>query len=227
MKIKSLLTSAGAIAAAAFIAVMPAQADTVSLEQTVAGGGYNVFGENHRERMYRGVTIMNGQEEMRVAAGAFRVTESGTDNDWLAFCVDLFQHFGAPADFTVNAGLFGQTVVDRLDKLYTNYFDTVTNDTRAASFQLAIWEIVSDDDLDLRSGQFSVANNSRWLRRTTNRLLNGLDDLNGGDYQLTFYENDEYQDLVVGNLTPVPLPATGLLLLVGLGAMGVARRKTK
>jgi hypothetical protein len=45
------------------------------------------------------------------------------------------------------------------------------------------------------------------------------------DYDMQYFTKAGTQDLVTGTLSPVPLPATGLLLLVGLGGLPLAKRK--
>lgn len=229
LKSKLLMPSVAALSLAAVWGAGAAQADTVMLNQTVSDTStiLNVFGENDADRLYDDVRINVQGENQYVYAGAFQVTEEGTDNNWLAFCVDLFNGYQMPAEFDVNDALFGSETVARLDKLFTNFFDTLTTDREAASFQVAIWEIVSDNNLDLLGGDFILRD--RWINRRirtqTEEFLTGLDDLTGGGYDLTFLENSDVQNLVIANPVSVPLPAGGVLLLTGLGALSITRRR--
>ena len=213
-----------AVAAGMLAVATPAAASTVNLTQSF-GTEWAENGDGDKLRA-GGISISvdgrNNGNPFGVNAGAFGVTDGATD--WLAFCIDLYQNFNIPADFDVVAGP-AFPIVDRLNKLYTTYFEDVDTGTEAAAFQIAIWEIVSDGTLDLHNGVFELVTAGSSVVTQVNTYLTGLDQQTGGGYAFTFLKNDHYQDLVIAS--PVPLPAGALLLLGALGAMGVARRKAK
>ena len=216
-----------AITAAALAFAAPAAASTVTLSQTnpdtvwARNGDGDVLSEDVTI-FFRGRPM--GDRRLNVAAGAFGVSDGGSD--WLAFCIDLFQTYNIPADFDVVGapGGEGSPFFQRLDKLYTSYFAGVDTSVEAAAFQIAIWEILYDGSFNLVDGEFRLAGVGDAVLSQVKAYLAGLDQQSGGGYAFTFLKNDGYQDLVIAS--PVPLPAGALLLLGALGAMGVVRRKT-
>ena len=210
-----------AVAAGVLAVATPAAASTVTLTRSDATTKWAQNDLGHE--LYAGVNIhFTGRTDLSgVRAGAFGIND-GT-NDWLAFCVDLFESYALGSGFMPEVNPV-RPFMDRLDKLYTTYFADVDTGTEAAAFQVAIWEIIYDSDLNVGDGSFKLTSTGSVLTQV-NTYLSGLDDKAGGGYAFTFLNKQGAQDLVIAS--PVPLPAGGLLLLGALGAMGVARRKAK
>lgn len=165
-------------------------------------------------------------------AGGFSMTQ-GADN-FVAWCIDVAQNMigvGSSADYTEGRPTHVSAESETyLSRLFTSYGEVALDSaTNSAAFQVAIWEIVYDQStLDLAVGEFS-ASDRRGSLGVTGLAQTWLDNLgtDSSGYELTFYANGRSQDLVTGMPSPVPLPAGGLLLLVGLGGLAALRRRKR
>lgn len=116
------------------------------------------------------------------------------------------------------------------------YADSLTSATKAAGFQLALWEVFNDNG-NLDSGLVrTTASTNGLVKSEAQSLLSSLSSWSdtGTAYQLTFYENAMFQNyLAVTGIDPVGIPAipeadSYALLLAGLGLIGfVARRRIR
>ena len=78
-------------------------------------------------------------------------------------------------------------------------------------------------NFNLGGGTFRMSENTAVF----NQAKSWLDNLGtaAGQYDLTFYQSGTSQDLVTGELNPVPLPAGMVLLVSAFGLMATRRRK--
>jgi hypothetical protein len=129
----------------------------------------------------------------------------------------------------------GDTKADYIRELWADHFDDVVSNTTAAAFQLAIWEIVYEQNtnedgevvwnvnstLGADATGFRVTAGSTDARNLANTWLWGLDGTGPMVNNLYAYSAPNYQDYVF----QVPVPAAILLGILGLSVAGVKLRK--
>ena len=221
-------------------AATAASAATISLETQ----GGSVFGSNGSTA----VQITSGADPVVkptwVAAGAFALKGDldGKPGAELfdAFCLDIATWLRLPSLYTVTGSPFASDPLSALQrsdigKLFNTAYKSLdlTNATQSAGFQLALWEIVNEaagNSYALGSGNFS-ATGSAAANSFADALLAGLSGPVTQHYRLTFLASTDpridgghySQNLVT--VSPVPLPAAGLMLMAGLGGLGLMRRR--
>ncbi len=176
------------------------------------------------------VTLPTGTHNYIV--GNYRLEPSGPAQSFLAFCVDPFQ-WASGSDRSYDKSslasfLSGSTTkLAEVTALFGHaYAGTIGNATKAAGFQLALWEVFNDNQ-DLSSGVVRTTGlTNKGAADEADRLLDALSGWTstpGTAYQLTMYSNASHQDFLAA--TPVPEPETVALLLGGLALLGVATRR--
>jgi hypothetical protein len=163
-----------------------------------------------------------------VGAGGFSGTFDGSPIQF--WCAELTQFFSPGASYVYTESLPNNATFTILGRLFHEAYGAALSDAEhSAAFQLAIWEILYDGDLDLLAGGFQVTNNHGHGATVT--LAQGwLDNLGSfsDNYDVFLLQNDAHQDFITPGPsgrreTPEPTP----LALVGAGllAMIVASRR--
>lgn len=206
-----------------------AAATTVNLTREDASSAFGAQGD----RLYATVNHrINGNWRSNVA-GAFRVSDG--QNSFTAWCIQLLETLSLPNAHTVTDSHASSAVGDNINRLFSTAYDSVDTSIEAAAFQTVLWELTMDTDAnsvgygDLDAGTYRLGTRNAAVYSTAQTYL--ADALNANvatDWTFDYYTSPDSQNLVTGSPSPVPLPATALLLggaLLGFGALG--KRKAK
>jgi|GEM_PF-2326605 len=170
---------------------------------------------------------LNGQSR-RVGAGLFRLrADDGTNAefDLLTFCIEVAQSLVLPETFQQTA--FAPAMAGTVNALWSNAFGQVANAQTAAAFQLALWDLTHDTDLNLSTGSLQVQANGSTLALAQS----WLDNIAGNTWQADptvlvsrlASPNSQDQLFVERRGTPVGVPATGLLMVGALAGLTLYR----
>lgn len=232
MKLISMLSACGLL----LISSSSAFAAPFKLEKTYS----SIFGGGGNESL-RIVNTGTPNLDARVRAGGFRVTDTTNNINLIAWCVDIAHSLTLKGLYEItstpfsNTFSFSQAQKDNITSLFETAFRDLdlTNNSQSAGFQLALWEIAyeSSGTLDVENGTFSTVA-SMGAVDAANGFLDNLGGPVTQSYKVNYYESLGYengtrysQNLV--SVTPVPLPAAGLLLGCGLAGLYLTGRRKK
>lgn len=177
-------------------------------------------------------------------AGQFTGTYGGGADSFLRFFCIEFQPAGAPAAYSLSSSpsAWSAGTYSNLQKLYDLYYPThgqvdfynggntnfgvFNSATDAAAFQLAVWEIVEDNNLDLATGGFT--GNTNPYSGQAQGYLNAVAGYAGSSFNnwtVYRFSNPTQQDFVTATLN---VPEPGSLALAGLALAGlglISRRR--
>jgi hypothetical protein len=155
------------------------------------------------------------------------------DGDPIQFwCAELTQNFSFNHSYTYTLSIPNNATFTLLGRLFHEAYGVALSDTtHSAAFQLAIWEILYDGDLDLGAGGFKVtnANGHAATVALAQTWLNNLGNFSD-NYDIALLHNEDRQDFITGNppRRDAPEPASAALVGAGLLAMIVGwRRRTR
>jgi hypothetical protein len=181
--------------------------------------GSSVFGSPNWSK---NVTITVDGQNSRVAAGLFRLTDS--IDDVLALCIepDSPLRLSETYSTTDQSGDWINSLAE-ITSLFETSFDQVVDAQTAAGFQIALWEVIVEDDnnYDLGSGAFSVTGGSGVLA-AANAFLAAIGGPATQQYSFTTFANSG-QDLISADA--VPVPAAAFLFAPALAGLAMRKRR--
>ena len=188
------------------------------------------------------VNHLSNRPGVRGLAGGFRLSD-GTSK-LIAWCLDVMDDLSLPGSYNITTAPFSgnqlsQTQLSNIETLFevnyptldlgkaSDYSDPGAVDDQSAGFQMALWELVYETGptFDVTDGSWSIGSTFGAIQAANSFLATLLNPDIKQHYKFTFYQSvDGSQNLV--SVSPVPLPAAGGLLGMGLvGLYGMSRRK--
>lgn len=173
---------------------------------------------------------------LNVGAYGFKMTDTtGQMGSFTAFCLDIshwLQNSGVYDTTTTpftNSYSVSATAMARVQAVFDANFASVvlTNAVQAAGFQVALWNALYDTDWSAGTGIFAVRDGSAGATSQATAYLQAAQAYAGGRrFNMTFLQARTYNQNLI-TVAPVPLPAAGGMLLLGLGALAMLRRGRK
>jgi len=215
-----------------------ATADTITANYSAPFfNGPNVFGLIGGQTSVP-ATLINGTRTDTPGVGG---ANADIPVNFPAFCVEVNQDVvvnGGP-DYTHNVvPLLGSSTIpisgtsvffdaartDRMERLWGTFYDNPTAQSVpdfSTAFQMAVWEIAFDNDMNLSTGNNVVTSAPGATLAVAQGWLDVIAGGGGTNMQLYLLQSDSAQDLI----TPGPAPAPGSAALLGLGGLISFRRR--
>jgi len=243
--------SAPVVAALAIAVGAPGAIASVTFPDSEFKVGYASSGLWGPADAKTGFEAINTTGTPHVRAGGFNMEafdlNGASVGSFIAFCLDVTGRLTDHTPYEVTETPFAERDVSGRTGLIQSLFDSSYYDAADwtkqhwAGFQLAAWEIVeemqfSEDDptLDVTMGSFRLTSDNPNVETAANDFLKAASTYHGGQkYTLTYLQSldgdddgkRDSQSLVT--MSPVPLPAAGLMLLGALGGGAMAYRKRR
>ncbi|MFT3686730.1 MAG: Cys-Gln thioester bond-forming surface protein [Phycisphaerales bacterium] len=226
MKIAAVAVAVATLAGSAF-------AETINGTFTGVSPGQSI---SIRFNGHNSNTSAGGFNFLRNAANPG--TLSGFAPTFQGFCIDLteyvsnghsyqFQTFSLANSPTSDAGPMGAARAARLGRLFADHYAglaSAANQAQAyAAFQIAVWEIVHDDGLNIYDGPFRVTDAPSGTRSLAQSWLSTV-CLPGPTMSLIAID-DPAGHQGTGHQGYVMVPTPGAAALVGAGLLGLNRRR--
>ena len=153
-------------------------------------------------------------------------------DSFVAWCAELTQtfSFGVTYQYDEVAGVsyFGATKTADLSRLFTAAQGFVVDRFTSAAMQAGIWEIIYEHgpSFSLTGGTFKGAPEEAAGQGAFDVVNGFLANLGayGADARIDVLQNSEHQDFLVAT---IPEPETWMLLGMGLGVVGLLRRRRR
>ena len=176
---------------------------------------YNGMGLSSQVRLHASGLLA---DNLKIPVGQLKVTHENTE--YLAYCVDL-NHYVKSA-YVTEQDMNGINNGDLVAWLYGTYAQSVTSGVEAAALNVAIWEVLYENDatFDAGTGYFTVSENQSVLEQA-NSLLASLVNLPSNytpSNGIKVLHGDGVQDVVV------PEPTSMVLLCAGAACLVAKRR---
>jgi hypothetical protein len=192
---------------------------------------YTITYDTSIPHLFQTIEVSVGGNVINVDAGQIGVRIDDTFPA-LMYCADPLTWLlvGPTPVSTITEDLFPNG--GRIAWLYNTYNPTITLGSEAAALQLAIWEVVLDNNVDdLDSGQTqTTVNTNAQVKLLAGAMLQA--SASQTDTGLTFYVPDQgsnYSQTLLQSsaiaLTQTPEPTNALLAGAGLLLMGALRRR--
>lgn len=188
------------------------------------------------------VTMRLDGNNINTSAGGFNFlrnasnpgTLAGFSPGFVGFCIDLTEYVQVGHDYswtthavanspTSDAGPMGAANAQRLGRLFANHFNHLSSAQQFAAFQIAVWEIVFDEGVDLDHGSLKCTSAPSGTKALAQSWLNTLGS--GAGWNLIAI--DDEPGCEQGHQGYVMAPAPGAAALMGLGALAGGRRKRR
>lgn len=201
-----------------------ALADTIQIDDFVYGSALHTTLTTHIKK----TDVPTA--DLTTEAGEVKGLLNG--NSFQTFCADIFQSFpgwsvpNSSYSLVLGSTAFGASKATDVNRLFTNWYSTATNEGNSTAFQVALWEIIyeSTSTYDVGSGTFTATggNAPGAVFATANTMLGSLGSLGSNYLQVDVYQSASKQDFTT--VTTVPEPEAYALALVGLGVLVGARK---
>jgi hypothetical protein len=222
------------------VLVLPTAAGATTLKLSPQGA--SVFGSNGQANVV--IQTTPGSERW-VRAGGFALTDATTPGGGVlgaitAWCADIGTTLKLPSLYEITAAPFagrplGTGPLAQIEALFETSYKTLNLGaaSQSAGFQLALWELLYETggSYDLGAGSFKASHNAGAVAFGQS-LLAGLSGPITQSYSLTFLQSDDPRNGRDGHysqhlltVAPVPLPAAGWLMALGLGGLLATRRR--